>query len=78
MESRSFARPKITTSISEERVKPERVARRLQRYRAMNLFRILSWALLLGATALAGPNLPAQALDSIRELVSGLRRRLPL
>ena len=42
----------------------------------MNLVRTISWALMLGAAALAGPNLPAQGLASLREFVAMLRRQL--
>jgi len=42
----------------------------------MNLIRTLTWALMIGAAALAGPNLPAQGLASLREFLAMLRRQL--
>jgi hypothetical protein len=42
----------------------------------MNLVRTITWALMLGAAALAGPNLPAQGLASLRELLALLQRQL--
>jgi hypothetical protein len=44
--------------------------------RAMSLLRILTWAVMLGATAFSGPNVPAQALAALREGLSLLARRL--
>jgi hypothetical protein len=40
----------------------------------MNLVRTLTWALMIGAAALAGPNLPAQGLASLREFLVLIRR----
>jgi len=42
----------------------------------MNLVRTITWALMLGAAALAGPNLPAQGLASLREFLATIRRQL--
>ncbi len=42
----------------------------------MNLVRTIMWALMIGAAALAGPNLPAQGLASLREFFALLRRQL--
>jgi hypothetical protein len=42
----------------------------------MNLVRTLTWALMIGAGALAGPNLPAQGLASLREFLAMVRRQL--
>jgi hypothetical protein len=44
----------------------------------MNLFRTFSWMLMLGATALAGPNIPAQILAAVREATGLLSRRIRL
>jgi hypothetical protein len=42
----------------------------------VNLFRIISWVLLLGATIMAGPNVPAQGLAAIREILVPAMRHL--
>jgi hypothetical protein len=42
----------------------------------MNLVRSITWALMIGAAALAGPNLPAQGLASLREFLATIRRQL--
>ncbi len=42
----------------------------------MNLVHTIAWALMIGAAALAGPNLPAQGLASLREFLALPRRQL--
>jgi hypothetical protein len=42
----------------------------------MNLVRTITWALMIGAAALAGPNLPAQGFASLREFLVMFRWRL--
>jgi hypothetical protein len=42
----------------------------------MNLVRTITWALMIGAAALSGPNLPAQGLASLREFLVMIRRQL--
>lgn len=40
----------------------------------MNLFRILAWALVLSAAAMSGPNVPAQMLAALREIIGTASR----
>jgi hypothetical protein len=42
----------------------------------MTLFRTIASVLLLGATILAGPNLPAQGLAALREMLFPIARRV--
>jgi hypothetical protein len=41
----------------------------------MTLLRLLTWAVVLGATAFAGPNLPSQGLQAARVVADALARR---
>ncbi len=40
----------------------------------MNLLRILAWALVMSAAVMAGPNVPAQALAALREIIGTATR----
>ena len=44
----------------------------------MNLLRFLLWATVMGAAALSGPNIPAQLLVVLREVVNFVCRNLRL
>ena len=43
---------------------------------AMNVLRFLLWVTAMGAVALSGPNLPAQLLALLRDMVQLLSRSL--